>query len=484
MPRRTKKPKQNKFINNESGLDLMWKNIKAEQAEQLATELSTNTTLLELVLASNNVGDGGAIAIANALGTNQTLTGLWLDNNNIGDEGIEALGHCLKLNHSLSKLIIRYNSVGTAGMISLADALKINNSLKELGMDSCSIDDEGAINMAKAIETNTTLTELDMQNNVVGENGALAILDALNEHNTTLTWVCLEGNSNISRDIHSEIYCVTSANHYGVRLVRAGATLDVSDKSICIRTTMQIAKELALNTTLKVLVLNRDTVTDNGEVNFASALATDRATWNENDVIFRSMIDDVGGSAIANALCKNASLQSLVLTGISMTVGAISKLLEVNSSLFKLAIGKSCVGDESAAAFADALKINSTITELDLANNSITDTGATALLLTLREHNRTLQTVNLSDNLSISQDLQRSIQDVLRFNSWLKRLRQPLRGPLKERIIPVVVQALHQRDSRRRRPRRAHGMKAPARSNAAAGIIFFLTKTAATKQTW
>ena len=55
-------------------------------ATAIAKALETNTTLSELNLDYNNIGDEGATAIAKALETNTTLSELNLGGNNIGDE--------------------------------------------------------------------------------------------------------------------------------------------------------------------------------------------------------------------------------------------------------------------------------------------------------------------------------------------------------------------------------------------------------------
>jgi NLR family CARD domain-containing protein 3 len=489
MPRRAKKPKPDEaaeaeFIRDNSDLNLESKGLEAEQFKQIALELSTNSTLFSLVLSSNNAGDAGAVALANALGPNMSLAYLWLDHNNIGDVGIAALGQSLKLNQSLFHLTLCGNSIGAAGLTSLAEALKINSDLTYLDMDSCSINDEGAAIMAKAIERNTKLARLSMKNNAIGSKGASAILEALNDHNTTLWSVCLRGITIISAAIHSAISDVTEANRLGVRLLHAETYLFVSDKTITFGAANQIAKELAVNTTLNVLVLNRIDINGDGAVVFANALASNRAL-NELD-LSGTVLDEAGVSAIAKALCENYSLQCLLLTNTELyDDGAIeiAEMLKRNSSLVKLMLASNFVHDAGAAAIARALKVNSTLTELDLTGNIISDPGATALLNTLNEHNCTLERMGLGDNLLIARALQKSIHDVLGFNSWLAQLRHNSHE-VKENLFPLVIQVLHQRGSCRRRPRRAHHIKASGLyGKKAAGIIFMLVKTAATTQT-
>ena len=64
----------------------------------LAEALKTNTTLTDIILDNNKIGDEGAKAIAEALKTNTTLINLKLSTNIIGDEGANALAEALKTN--------------------------------------------------------------------------------------------------------------------------------------------------------------------------------------------------------------------------------------------------------------------------------------------------------------------------------------------------------------------------------------------------
>ena len=61
-------------------------------AMAMAEALKTNSTLKEIRLDFNNIGDEGAAALAETLKRNSTLHRLCLTNNNIGDEGAIALG--------------------------------------------------------------------------------------------------------------------------------------------------------------------------------------------------------------------------------------------------------------------------------------------------------------------------------------------------------------------------------------------------------
>jgi Ran GTPase-activating protein (RanGAP) involved in mRNA processing and transport len=472
------------FIRGESELDLSSNGLKLEFVTQIAEELSTNTTLFVLNLRSNNIGDVGAAAIANALGSNKSLTHLWLDDNSIRDVGIEALARALQLNDSLEQLGLGGSNMSTAGLTFLAEALKMNRSLEFLGLDRCSINDEGATILAEAVRCNEKLGHLCLDNNHIGDLGATAIADALNERNTTLTRVDLHDNNSISPAIYTAISDVTSANNLGVRLLVAGKELDRSHLHMDHGAVQQIAKELATNVTLESLVMTDAGIDNDGAMALASALARNNTLTHLD--LSANNIDATGATAIANALFENSSLQNLVLFCNQFwdgDMGAMAEMLKANSSLVFLALGDNFLEDEFAVAIADALKTNSTLVELNLGGNEIGGMGATAIFNSLNEHNYTLKWLAVGDDESISPDLQKCIRNAVEFNSWLQRVHEHMGKPLEEPVLPLVVEALQRRGCCGWKLKRAHRSKAIARRcKAAAGIMFFLVKAAATKQ--
>ena len=102
--------------------------------------LKTNTTLDTLNLSGYHdkdmmMVDLGAIELAEALETNTTLTDLILDNNKIGDEGAKAIAEALKTNTTLINLKLSTNIIGDEGANALAEALKTNTTTK-LNLDN------------------------------------------------------------------------------------------------------------------------------------------------------------------------------------------------------------------------------------------------------------------------------------------------------------------------------------------------------------
>ena len=65
---------------------------------------------------------------------NTSLTNIDLDGNNIGDEGAKAIGEALKVNTSLTEIYLDGNNIGVEGGKAIGEALKVNTSLTEINL--------------------------------------------------------------------------------------------------------------------------------------------------------------------------------------------------------------------------------------------------------------------------------------------------------------------------------------------------------------
>jgi hypothetical protein len=121
----------------------------------LVEGIKNNTTITELCLFRNNIGDDGAKALAGMLEKNKTITTLDLSRNNIGDDVIIELGracagkknitvvfgnngdyHLFKLAQGTferEKLNLAWNKIGDAGAIALGRACAGKNIKVEFG---------------------------------------------------------------------------------------------------------------------------------------------------------------------------------------------------------------------------------------------------------------------------------------------------------------------------------------------------------------
>jgi hypothetical protein len=130
------------------------KGLDADDARAIAAELEVNTTLTELNLWDNPIGDAGAASLADALRANTALALLILYKNLIGDAGATALAEVLAVNTTLTELNLFKNLIGDAGAASLADAFRINTTLTMLNLGSNSIGDAGSAALTAAVDSN------------------------------------------------------------------------------------------------------------------------------------------------------------------------------------------------------------------------------------------------------------------------------------------------------------------------------------------
>jgi predicted nucleic acid-binding Zn-ribbon protein len=92
--------------------------------------LKTNTTLKELDLGYNGIGDAGGKAFAEMLKTNTTLKALDLSDNGIGDAGGKALAEMLKTNTTLTALYLM-EKIGVQLMRDIRELIKQNKNNPE-----------------------------------------------------------------------------------------------------------------------------------------------------------------------------------------------------------------------------------------------------------------------------------------------------------------------------------------------------------------
>ena len=136
----------------------------SEGAVELATALCKNTTLRELNLSGNPIGEhaNGVTAVATMLVENKSLTSLWLEDCHISGQGAGELAAALYKNLTLQHLTLNRNPIGVKGASSMSDMLQHNTSLTQLWLCDDSVGEEGVHQLMNSVKYNQTLRELQL----------------------------------------------------------------------------------------------------------------------------------------------------------------------------------------------------------------------------------------------------------------------------------------------------------------------------------
>ncbi|XP_072893822.1 ribonuclease inhibitor-like [Hemitrygon akajei] len=150
-------------------------------AKDLASALSTNTSLTELKLSANKLGDLGVKLMSAALRNLECkIQKLELERVGLTDSGAEDLASALSTNPSLTELNLSDNKLGDSGVKLVSAALRIPEcTIQTLGLERVGLTDSGAKDLASALSTNTSLTELKLSANKLGDLGVKLMSAAL-----------------------------------------------------------------------------------------------------------------------------------------------------------------------------------------------------------------------------------------------------------------------------------------------------------------
>jgi hypothetical protein len=187
-------------------------------------------------------------------------------------------------------------------------------------------------------------------------------------------------------------------------------TMDISDCRITDAGAVEIADALAVNSSLKVLTMNRnDSVTAAGWVEFFNRLSDSACSLEELN-IHSSEIDDEGAAGLVDLLVSLITLKCLKLThcNVITTNGwRPVALVPQTSSVTTLDLGGDNINDETVISCAMALASNKCLRNLTLNGGEITDRIWRAFTNVLCDNssvqrtyycNHTLETIRMDNN--------------------------------------------------------------------------------------
>jgi len=157
-----------------------------DQINILCEGLRVNRSIHVLNLEENHLGPQEGVVIAQVLEANTSLRELKLNRNEIGDSGLTAIAAALKdSNDTLRSLSISYNNIGDAGIFRLADALTKNFAIQSLRLGDETIGKQGALCISKVIEASPCIVILLVHKLAKGQpdqETSDLLLDAINNN--------------------------------------------------------------------------------------------------------------------------------------------------------------------------------------------------------------------------------------------------------------------------------------------------------------
>ena len=222
-------------------LKLKWCQLGSDLSEVIVDNL-LNSSLLNLDLQHNHLGNTGVASIVHALKKNPKLNSLNLDINDITDDGVPSLSELITANLSnLSELYVSGNLLDH-GIEAVCSALTKNNSLRTVGVMpySMSLGEQSSIALSKLL-TSTTIKSL----HIVLPDNCSALSTAI-ASNTTLKELKI---------------CVKSASHFsallnGVKQNTSITNLDFLFTRMDEQWLKGLASMLKIKTNLTSLIIN------------------------------------------------------------------------------------------------------------------------------------------------------------------------------------------------------------------------------------
>ena len=299
-------------------------------------ELSTNSTLISLVLNYYNMDNEGAMTLKRVLIANKSLRRMSLNVSFISMDIAEVLGQGLQHNTGIVELTLMNikgdgvigNVIQKLGKNSTLTSLRLLWNVKDMGEEEVAIDKEGAVALKQALIENKTLKEM--------------ILDFFIK----------------SMDVH-EAEVVAEGLQYNTGVIQLGLCSITED--VVIGTLLQ---GLRRNSTLTSLGLLNDNIDKEGATALKQVLI-------ENTTLRKVRLDNcIKSLDVAEVIAEGLQYNTGVMEFTLLHVGVIRTLIHAltyNSSLQSLSLVGNDMNIRDYHVLCDLLKLNQTMKYLTIA---------------------------------------------------------------------------------------------------------------------
>ena len=171
--------------------------ISVEGIDSLCKALSANSSVKTLDIWGCQLTHLHSIHLGNLLikPMKCQIKKLVLTSCKLTSDGVREIASGLSYNHTLRELILSDNQTGNV----VATMLKTNSSLERLDLERCGIDSRGGVEFGEALTKNKTLRFLNLSDNALGDDGVKGLCVGL-EENTSLEQLRLNGDTLLGED--------------------------------------------------------------------------------------------------------------------------------------------------------------------------------------------------------------------------------------------------------------------------------------------
>jgi hypothetical protein len=159
---------------------------------KIGLALRGNSTLTEVELSGNAMGNTGARALSDALRVNSSVKRLDINKNGLTADGGRALGELLAspMCTGLQELNVGFNSLNDEGAAHIFDALRLNTTLTSIDLRCTNIVSIGS-KLANGLAHNNTLTSLGLAQNGINDQQVETLATTIGQNNENLACIDL-----------------------------------------------------------------------------------------------------------------------------------------------------------------------------------------------------------------------------------------------------------------------------------------------------
>ena len=398
------------FLKGITKLHLQEVKASPQEWNQFLDGLKQNSRYTCLILTNCGIDNDIATVLAECLLRCTSLEDLKLDGNIIGDTGAIALAECLQNCSNLKTFSISFNHIGNTGAIALSKGLKHCISLTELDLRFNKVDMDGARAILAAFEDRKNLN-IQIENHKITNQGSIFDIHTLDISKHSISSEQFSFFLSYVQDSkYWENIWIISITEFiirddgakaladGLRNCHSLQTLNLEDNNISDDGANALADCLRNCHSLQTLNLEDNEISADGAEALADCLSNCHSLKTLN--LACNGISDDGAKALADCLknCHTLQILNFEMTNISDSgTKALADCLRNCHSLQTLNLACNEISDDGAEALADCLRNCHSLQTLNLASNEISDDGAKALANCLRNCH-SLQTLNLEHN--------------------------------------------------------------------------------------